>query len=345
MVVDRLTGKDEWDVWFSSVQREKDRNEGTTSYVIICSRAPEVFPAYSARTSAAFPDDVALSSAYLPDSKTSFSVFYGCSPDQMADIETSLRSTGGIVDHPLLCMGILGELERKRLVDLAEDLIDKFTVDSDFLENKHWDLNTVKMRESLAICLRSRTLLDQIRSFKRQLNKVLKEFDRLRQEESQSADMFETGLIIQQRIHDVLDEYDDKIDECSMMAENLSLAMQTGWSQISREDSIVNTRIAKANTTIALESQIENAQMRSIAVLGMIYLPLSCVGSIFSTTIFNWRPVEGEPVISNYIWILVVISAGLTALTILAWHLTTSREKIKQNKRSKSFDIELDRIA
>ncbi|KAK4206353.1 hypothetical protein QBC37DRAFT_435085 [Rhypophila decipiens] len=403
MAVDRLMGKDAWDVWFSSVQEEKDRGEEATSYIIICSRAPEVFPGqpspvsylplssgtwkrlvaslhvhrsitrsiarrvaifstfrrqvqdgpstpqleitYSARTSAAFPDDVALSSAYLPDSKTSFSVFYGCSPDQMADIETSLRSTGGIVDHPLLCMGILGELERKRLVDLAEDLIDKFTVDSDFLENKHWDLNTVKMRESLAICLRSRTLLDQIRSFKRQLNKVLKEFDRLRQEESQSADMFETGLIIQQRIHDVLDEYDDKIDECSMMAENLSLAMQTGWSQITREDSIVNTRIAKANTTIALESQIENAQMRSIAVLGMIYLPLSCVGSIFSTTIFNWRPVEGEPVISNYIWILVAISAGLTALTILAWHLTTSREKIKQSKRSKSFDIELDRIA
>jgi len=27
-----------------------------------------------------------------------------------------------------------------------------------------------------------------------------------------------------------------------------------------------------------MESQIENSQMRSIAVLGMVYLPLSCVG-------------------------------------------------------------------
>ena len=58
----------------------------------------------------------------------------------------------------------------------------------------------------------------------------------------------------------------------------LTMYSLKGWSQISREDSIVNTRIAKANTTIALESQIENAQMRSIAVLGMVYLPLSCVG-------------------------------------------------------------------
>jgi len=118
-----------------------------------------------------------------------------------------------------------------------------------------------------------------------------------------------------------------------------------GWSQIARQDSIVNTQLAKANTTIAMESQIENSQMRSIAVLGMVYLPLSCVGSIFSTTIFNWRPTDGEPIISNYIWILLVVSAGLTVLTLLAWHLSTKREKTRQNKRSKSFEIELAHMA
>ncbi|KAK3377249.1 hypothetical protein B0T24DRAFT_701572, partial [Lasiosphaeria ovina] len=274
--------------------------------------------------SAVFPGDVALSSTYIPADNTSYSVFYGCSTEQMRDIEM--------------------KLERKRLVNVAEDLVDNFTISSDMLENKHWDLNTCKIRESLAICLHSRTLLDQISSFKRQLNKVLGENDSLAGEEWPPAAVLETGVLIQQRIRDVLDEYEDKIDECSMMTGSLSLAMQTGLSQISREDSIVNTQIAKANTTIALESQVENAQMRSIAVLGMIYLPLSCVGSIFSTTIFNWRPSEGEPVISKYIWILIVISAGLTALTLLAWHLTTNRVKIKQDQRSKSFEIELNRM-
>ncbi|KAK0712482.1 hypothetical protein B0T26DRAFT_741601 [Lasiosphaeria miniovina] len=256
--------------------------------------------------------DVALSSTYLIADNTSYSVFYGCSTEQMRDIEMTRAQT---------------TRERRR------GSRRNFTINSDMLENKHWDLNTHRIRESLATCVHSRTLMDQIRSFKRQLNKVLEENESLAREEWAPA-----------AIRDVLDEYEDKIDECSMMAANLSLTMQTGWSQISREDSIVNTQIAKANTTIALESQIENAQMRSIAVLGMIYLPLSCVGSIFSTTIFNWRPSEGEPVISNYIWILIVISAGLTALTILAWHLTTNRVKIKQEKRSKSFEIELDRM-
>ncbi|KAK0750052.1 hypothetical protein B0T18DRAFT_121328 [Schizothecium vesticola] len=294
--------------------------------------------------SAALPHDLALSSTYMPEDGTNCAVFYGCTSEQMRDIETSLRSAPRGFNHPLLCVAIFTDLERKRLVGLAEDLVDSFTVNSDMLENKHWDLNTPKMRESLAICMRSRTLMDQIRSFRRQLNKVLESVDELAREERLGATVLETGVLIKQRITDALDEYEDKIDECNMMAENLSLAMQTGWSQISREDSIVNTRIAKANTTIALESQIENAQMRSIAVLGMVYLPLSCVGSVFSTTIFNWRPSEGESVISNYIWILVVVSVGLTGLTVLAWHLTTNREKIRQDKRSKSFEIDLDRM-
>ena len=40
---------------------------------------------------------------------------------------------------------------------------------------------------------------------------------------------------------------------------------------------MINTRIAKANNAIALETKRESAQMRSIAVLTMVYLPMSCV--------------------------------------------------------------------
>jgi len=177
--------------------------------------------------SGALPHDLALSSTYMPEDGTNYAVFYGCSSEQMRDIETSLRSAPRGVDHPLLCVAIFTDLERKRLVGLAEDLVDSFTVDSDMLENKHWDLNTLKMRESLAICLRSRTLMDQIRSFRRQLNKVLESVDELAQEERLGATVLETGVLIKQRITDALDEYEDKIDECNMMAENLSLAMQT----------------------------------------------------------------------------------------------------------------------
>jgi len=182
---------------------------------------------YTARTSAALPDDIALSATYIPASNSSYAVFYGCDEDQTRDIVTSLRSAPNGVDHPLLCVGILAELERKRLVDLGEDLLDKFTVNSDTLENYSWKLSTLKMQESLAICVRSHSLKDQIRSVKRQLARVLDELDRLGREEWLSPSALDMGILVKQKIVDTLDEFEDKIDECNMMAENLSLAMQT----------------------------------------------------------------------------------------------------------------------
>ena len=49
------------------------------------------------------------------------------------------------------------------------------------------------------------------------------------------------------------------------------------WNQTSRQEFIINTRIAKANNTIALETKRESTQMRSIALLTVVYLPMSCV--------------------------------------------------------------------
>lgn len=135
------------------------------------------------------------------------------------------------------------------------------------------------------------------------------------------------------------------------------------WNQTSRQEFIINTRIAKANNAIALETKRESTQMRSIALLTMVYLPMSCVAvrkdpsecsgvmpekprltqpriqSIFSTSLFNWSPGEGESVVSRYIWVLVGLSLGLTAITMLAWHFTTNRDKMREQQQK---NIKLD---
>ncbi|EAQ87605.1 hypothetical protein CHGG_04224 [Chaetomium globosum CBS 148.51] len=292
---------------------------------------------------AALPNDLALSTTYIPSTGVSYSVVYGCNDSQMAEIWR--------------------RLDRERLIGRAESLADKFTLGSDILENKSWDSTNPKMQGYLEVCLQSRTLIDYIRAAKRQLAKVLVEIDglerlwrqsnlkpavskaRLKAEKGKRqkkiSGMLQTGEKMKQRIREMLDEYDDKVDECKKMAQNLSLAMQSGWNQIAREDSITNTRISKANTMIALETKRESAQMRSIALLTMIYLPLSCVASVFSTTLFNWNPSDGEPIVSKYIWVLLTLALVLTCITVLAWHFTTNREKKRERKRSGTFDTVL----
>ncbi|KAK0736223.1 hypothetical protein B0T21DRAFT_366539 [Apiosordaria backusii] len=361
---------------------------------------------YTSRTTSSLPDDIALSSTYVPSLGSTFSIIYGSDEIQMEAVWNRLQESASshAHKHPLLMVGIFAELERERLVNLAERLADQFTLSSDFLETDddstseggQGSLKHAKMQEYLGICLKSRTLVDHIRSMKRQLLKVLTELDQLeecwlsesyrdlffqREEQRRQAEekarnkaesekdgkplaegmpkgekvetssdtlreqetksLIQTSNKMRQRISDILDEYDDKIDECKKMAQNLSLAMQAAWNQTARQDAAVNVRIAQANTTIALETKSESAMMRSIALLTMVFLPLSCVASVFSTTLFNWSPGEGEPVVSKYIWVLAVIAIVLTLVVVCIWYLFTDREKKRERERVKSWEIPL----
>ena len=83
--------------------------------------------------------------------------------------------------------------------------------------------------------------MDHFRAVKRQLESFLEEVEGLERcwvtvsnegsvEESRrrrAKGAVETGKRIRRRVVDIMVEYDDKIDECEMIAQNLPLAMQT----------------------------------------------------------------------------------------------------------------------
>jgi len=204
---------------------------------------------------AELPDDLALSSTYIPSANKVYSVIYGCNKEQLEEIwdRVDEASAADRIDHPLIALGIFLELDRIRLIKLADKLADEFTLGQDILGKRAWDPNNPKMQQYLEICLQSRTLVDYIRAVKRQLVKVMAEIDdleklwtRMKMDTSNDANeiknenlnlgekqerMIDTGSQMKQRIRDMMDEYDDKIDECKKMAQNLSLAMQTVGQQ------------------------------------------------------------------------------------------------------------------
>ncbi|KAK4447304.1 hypothetical protein QBC34DRAFT_409826 [Podospora aff. communis PSN243] len=329
---------------FSAVRR----NEGKEKTV-----------SYSTRMSTSLPADLAISTTFIPAKRHTYSVVYGCNSTQLRGIERRLRSAGRYMSHPLLLAGIFAELERERLIAAVDALVDKFALTSSITEQAKWDPTSTQIRDYFTTCIQSRNLADQVKAVKRQLVPFIEELAVLENQfheelkyvrvgvdndmaeagKQRLLNALETGQRIRRRLSDISVEYDDKIDECEMMAQNLPLAMQTVWNQTSRQEFIINTRIAKANNAIALETKRESTQMRSIALLTMVYLPMSCVASIFSTSLFNFSPGEGESVVSRYIWVLVGLSLGLTAVTMLIWHFTTNRESRREAARR---DIKLD---
>ncbi|OHW97769.1 hypothetical protein CSPAE12_03531 [Colletotrichum incanum] len=324
--------------------------------------------AFTARMSSSLPEDLALSTTYIPSTNSMFAVVYGCNNKQMKDIEKRVRRADEQLQHPLLIPGIFAELERTRLVEMVEVLVDKFALRSEPSNSApnadFWsfdsELKGRMAQQHLNLCLESRDLINHISAVKRQLLKLLKEMDIVEQEmESLSPEnqmprdhmrgtrLFETGARMKNRIRDIMIEYDDRIDDCNMMICNTSLVMQTVsdstdsmpfnqllmrvWNHIARKDS-------KTNTAIALQTKLESSQMRTIALLTMIYLPLSSVAAIFSMDMFNWEAIEGESIVSKHIWLFAVLATGLTLLTVAAWFLGTRREKAMAAQSDEYFD-------
>ncbi|KAJ0159292.1 hypothetical protein CTA2_9973 [Colletotrichum tanaceti] len=317
----------------------------------------------TARMSASLPDDLAMSTTYIPDTNSTFAVVYGCNDKQMGDIERRIRRADGQLRHPMLIPGIFAEVERTRLVGTVETLMDVFALRSERLNStskaEPWspetDADGKRTQEHLNLCMESRDLISHISAVKRQLAKLLKEMSAVEREIGSLRDrvdssmprehervrepgLLDTGARMRSRVEDILIEYDDKIDDCNMMICNMSLAMQTVWNHIARQDSETNTKISQANAAIAVQTKVESAQMRTIALLTMIYLPVASVASIFSMDMFNWEAVDGQMIVSKHIWLFFVLAVGLTLITVAAWFFGTRREKAMASKSDEYFN-------
>lgn len=129
-----------------------------------------------------------------------------------------------------------------------------------------------------------------------------------------------SGRRIRHRLLEIQDEYDEKIRECGMIIDGMVLAAQLEWNNIGQSDTQTNLEISGSNLEIAKATREDGQQMRSIALLTMIFLPATFVASLFSMSFFEWNPENGQKMLSPYIWMYVVITLVLTGLTLVLWY-------------------------
>lgn len=106
-----------------------------------------------------------------------------------------------------------------------------------------------------------------------------------------------------------------------------SIASQERWLRAlsSRKDTAMNLvynlvtqHDSETNTEIALATNNDSAVMRVIAILTMIFLPLSTVGTFFGMAFFE-STAEGGFRTSSKLWVFAASSVPLTALTLGIW--------------------------
>ncbi|CZR63864.1 uncharacterized protein PAC_13761 [Phialocephala subalpina] len=118
--------------------------------------------------------------------------------------------------------------------------------------------------------------------------------------------MRRAGRKIRDRLQAIIDEYEDKIRDCTMRLEGMAMATQ--WTQ------------GEINFEIALATGRDSRHMRSIALLTMVFLPGTFFASVFSMTFFNWSGSNGNAEVSGYIWIYILVTVCFTLATVGTWY-------------------------
>ncbi|OHE95971.1 hypothetical protein CORC01_08664 [Colletotrichum orchidophilum] len=280
------------------------------------------------------PNDVALAVTSFPTIGTAYAVMYGCTQPIIDLVSKYLKGFGGQALHPLVMPMIFAEIERKRLFDLLDvekttlrrrilDLENKLRGEAQGSISEKGDtepFSSTRDCESTKLWIDVSSLKNGLESLMVQLQNLIEHSGNLATTQfkppvdgSHEVDKYieerRTGSRIVMRLREMVDELGSKIRSCQGLLGGMSLAAQMESNYYTRRDARVSIYIANA-------TQKDGSQMRSISLLGMIFLPGTFLASLFSMSFFNWTPPDGNQIISPWIALYGVLAIVITLVTV-----------------------------
>jgi hypothetical protein len=180
-----------------------------------------------------------------------FGIFFGCTVATEYQILNRIANAKENVFHPLILPGIFAELERTRIVDVVESTIDDiegaiFELDSGIATKQSSSESTDDEELSgtryvrRTVWLNTTFLRSRLQIWRTQLQKMVKHVDELSPpvpslpierskggyELRNQEELERTGILIKNRLRALLEEYDEKIEECSMRTAGMTIATQ-----------------------------------------------------------------------------------------------------------------------
>jgi hypothetical protein len=210
---------------------------------------------YNCRSTNTWKGDLALTATYFPHSILTFAILFGCSAAIEQQVLNRIASAKENAFHPLFIPGIFAELERVRMADIVEATIDDiekaiFELDSGIAnleasESSH-PSGTRYVRRT--VWLNTTFLRSRLQIWRTQMQKMVDHVDELsltyfdptselfttslryglekEDERISSSEMKRTGVMIKDRLHTLIEEFEEKIEECSMRVDGMAIATQ-----------------------------------------------------------------------------------------------------------------------
>ncbi|EXU96061.1 hypothetical protein X797_010872 [Metarhizium robertsii] len=314
-----------------SAQSVKDRQTGNSRLV------------YNCRSSASYPDDLALSVTFCTKIRSTQAVFYGCSEERIRIITRRLETSDCAVFHPLTLPTIFAEIERDRQIQMVEKALNKLITRVLNVVNHPLRFYSTSPCEksgisqgsddsnSIELWLNISHIKNGLETWRQQLLEMLTHADMLSEKyfSSGAGDTNEATVANIATVMPCQQTTDDKLmngvgkrikyrlRELVCIMDGMTLATQMEWSKIAQLDAKTTIDISHSALEIAKAARYDGIQMKSIAILTMIFLPATFVAillkTLFSMTFFNWNHDADKSTVSPYIWVYVFYTFRLRA--------------------------------
>ncbi|KAK2052686.1 hypothetical protein LY76DRAFT_629927 [Colletotrichum caudatum] len=305
---------------------------------------------YNYRTSADYVDDLAVSVTHEPRHRSTTAIFFGLSEAQERLLLYRMKESPKDFCHPLAMIGAACELDRDRWIAKEVRPIERTYVEKNdqwsttSSENLAADPEGETMEDTLGLRFKSSFLLTGLTAARRQLARIGDHLGEIRRDPVMASFLEGPGSCpdketeaggsginlgkqqahtagrLQHRLDQIADEFDMKIDSCKSSMEDMMATTQVVISRIARHDT-------QTNTAISVATREDSSQMRSIAFVTMVFLPVTSIATIFSMNVFDWQAKDGGHLITVHFWLYLAVAGASTALTVGLWVFYTRVRK------------------
>ncbi|ROV98223.1 hypothetical protein VSDG_04474 [Cytospora chrysosperma] len=131
--------------------------------------------------------------------------------------------------------------------------------------------------------------------------------------------------------------------------ERLAIQRSALYNIIAQKESKLNLQMAADQRRLAHASKRDSTSMKTISLLGTIFLPATLLASIFSMTFFNFQngafyglPMEGGPTVAPTFWIYWAVTIPISFMVVIIWWIwDRSREK-RYKKEDGDLEDQID---
>ncbi|KAI6091125.1 hypothetical protein F4821DRAFT_255409 [Hypoxylon rubiginosum] len=131
--------------------------------------------------------------------------------------------------------------------------------------------------------------------------------------------------------------------------ERLHIQRQALYNIMAQKESKLNLEIASQQRRLAHATKRDGTAMKTLSLLGAVFLPGTFMASVFSMTFFDFNvgPNNGDPSdssgegaqVSNQLWLYFVVTIPLTLIIVLAWYFIDRRRE----KKYMEEDVEIEK--